>query len=116
MPLGIEVRLGPGHNVLDGDPAHTRKRGTALHSNHPPLSDFTNVGFLYKPQPCLFGQMAGWIRIPLGTEVGLGQGGFALDGYPALPTERGTAAPLATFYRTLLWYGRPSQQLLSSRP
>ena len=28
----------------------------------------------------------------LGTEVGLGPGDIVLDGHPALPTERGTAA------------------------
>ena len=39
------------------------------------------------------GQTAGWIRIPLGTEVGLGPDDIALDGDPAPTTERGTAAP-----------------------
>jgi len=29
MPLGTEVGLGPGHIVLDGDPASPRKMGTA---------------------------------------------------------------------------------------
>jgi len=28
-PLGKEVHLGPGHIVLDGDPAPPSKRGTA---------------------------------------------------------------------------------------
>jgi len=38
--------------------------------------------------------MAGWIKMPLGTEVGLGSGYVVLDGDPApLPMERGTAAP-----------------------
>jgi len=37
MPLGImEVGLGPGHIVLDGDPAPP-KRGTA-HANFRPMS------------------------------------------------------------------------------
>jgi len=31
--------------------------------------------------------------MPLGTEVGLGLGDIELEGDPALPTERGTAAP-----------------------
>jgi len=31
--------------------------------------------------------------MPLGMEVGLGPGGIVLDGDPAPPTERGTAAP-----------------------
>jgi len=29
MKLGIEVGLGPGHIVLDGDPAPLHQRGTA---------------------------------------------------------------------------------------
>ena len=33
------------------------------------------------------GQMAGWIKMPLDTEVGLGSGSIVLDGDP---TERGT--------------------------
>jgi len=33
------------------------------------------------------------IKMPLGMEVGIGPGDFALDGDPAFPTERGTAAP-----------------------
>jgi len=36
------------------------------------------------------GQTAGCIRIPLGTEVGLGQGNIVLDGDPA-PPKRGRA-------------------------
>jgi len=31
--------------------------------------------------------------MPLGVEVGLGPGDFVLDGDPAPPMERGTAAP-----------------------
>jgi len=42
-----------------------------------------------------FGQTAGWIRIPLGMEVGLSPVDIVLDGDwgPRSPTERGTAAP-----------------------
>ena len=29
MTLGMQVGLGPGHIVLDGDPAHPPQRGTA---------------------------------------------------------------------------------------
>jgi len=29
MPLGVEIGLGPGHIVLDGDPAPLPKKGTA---------------------------------------------------------------------------------------
>jgi len=38
-------------------------------------------------------QTVGWIRMPLGVEVGLDQGHVVLDGDPESPTERGTAAP-----------------------
>ena len=59
MPLGMEVGLGPGDFVLDGDPAPLSKnRGTAA----------PNFWLVY----C--GQTAGWIKVPLGTEVGLGPG------------------------------------------
>jgi len=49
------------------------------------------------------GETARWIRIPLGTEVGLAPGDIALDGDPA-----------PTFRLTLLWHGRPSQPLMRS--
>ena len=34
--------------------------------------------------------MVGWIKIPLGMEVGLGSGDIVLDEDPATPMERGT--------------------------
>jgi len=38
------------------------------------------------------GQTVGWIKMPLGTELGLCPGHIVLDGDPASPpTERGTA-------------------------
>jgi len=39
----------------------------------------------------------GWIKMPLGTEVGLGPGDSVLDGDPAPPTKRCTAAPTPYF-------------------
>jgi len=60
-------------------------------------------------------QTVGWIKMPLGTEVGLGPGDTVLDGNPAPPAERGTAPP-QLFGPCLLWpNGHPYQQLLSSR-
>jgi len=44
------------------------------------------------------GQTAGWIKMPLGTEVCLGPGDTVLDGDPSPPAERGTAAPLFSAY------------------
>jgi len=67
MKLGMQVGLGLGHIVLDGDPAP-----------HPQFSAHICCG-----------QMAGWIKMPLGVEVGLSPGDFVLDGDPALAPKRG---------------------------
>jgi len=55
MPLGMEVGLGPGHTVLDKGTA-PRKRGAATE---------------FVAHVCC-GQTAGWIKMSLGTKVGLG--------------------------------------------
>jgi len=47
MTLGMELGLGPGHIVLDGDPAPQ-----------------------FSAHVCC-GQTAGWIKVPLGSEVDL---------------------------------------------
>jgi len=65
----LEVGLGPGHIVLDGDPAPPPK-------GHSPK--FWNSG-----------QTAGWIKMPLGTDVGLSPGDIVLDGDPASPPLKG---------------------------
>jgi len=39
------------------------------------------------------GQTAGWIKMPLGTEVGLGPGDIVLDAVPLSSRERGTEPP-----------------------
>jgi len=56
------------------------------------------------------GQTVGWIKIPLGTEVGVGPGHIVLDGDTAPPTERGTTASLPPLFGPcLLWpNGRPT--------
>jgi len=57
------------------------------------------------------GQTAGWIKMPFGTEVGLGPGHMVLDGDRAPPKE----AQPPMFIPCLLWQnGRPSQLLLST--
>ena len=58
MALGMEVGLGPGHIVLDGDPAPLPKKGT-----EPPFSAHFYCD-----------QTAGCMKMPLGMEVGLGPG------------------------------------------
>jgi len=70
----MDMGLGPGHIVLDGDPAPPPQKKGA----QPPFSAHVYCG-----------QMAGWIKMPLGTEVRLGPGDIVLDGDPAPPTQKG---------------------------
>ena len=71
MKLGKQVGLGPGHIVLDGDPAPLPKKGGSPQ--------------FYAHVYC--GQTAGWITMPLGTAVGLGPGDIVLGGDPAPPPK-----------------------------
>ena len=104
MKLGMQVGLGPGHMVLDRDPAPPPLKG---HS--PPIFG----PYLLRPNGCMDqdatwygdrpwprrlcvrwgppgappqfsallyrGQTAGWIKMVLGMEVGLSPGDFVLD-------------------------------------
>jgi len=92
MPLGMEVGLGSGDFVFDGDPAPSRKRQT----QHP--TQF--LAHVY----CV--QMAGWMNrpTPLVTEVDLDTDYILLYAVPAV-RERGTAAP--SFRPCLLWPRSP---------
>jgi len=65
----MEVGLGPGHIVLNGDTAPVPQKGT-----EPPIFG-----------PCLlWSKRLGWIKTPLGKEVDIGPGYFVLDGFPAI--------------------------------
>jgi len=57
------------------------------------------------------GQMAGWMKTPLGTEVDLGPGHIVLDGVPA--PAKGAHQPLFSAH-VYCGHGRPSWLLLSS--
>jgi len=106
--LGIQAGLGPGHIVLDGDPAPPLPKG------HGPLQFSVHI--------CC-GQMAEWIKMPLGMELGIGPGDFVLDGNPAPPPPKGHS-PHPIFVPYLLrpngcmdqdatWYGaRPQPRRL----
>jgi len=37
--------------------------------------------------------MAGWIKVPLGTQIGLGPGNFVLDGDPTPPQKKEAEPP-----------------------
>jgi len=117
----MEVGLGPGHIVLDGDTASPpQKRCTAPQFSAHVYCGQTarwikmllgmeiglgpgHIVLDWDPAPqkgghsptfsvhICCGQTAGWIKMPLGTEVGLGPGHIVLDGDPAPPPQRGTA-------------------------
>ena len=87
MKLGMQVGFGPGNIVLDGDPAPPTERGTAarhfrnLRAQALPAS-IQSAAHVY----C--NRTAGWIKMPFGTEVGLGLGHIALDADPPSPQKR----------------------------
>ena len=62
---GMEIGLSPGNFVLDGDLAPLEKKST------PTTTQF--LAHVY----C--GQMAGWMKTPLGMVVDLGPGHIVLD-------------------------------------
>ena len=70
MPLDTEIGLGPGHIVLDGDPAPLPKKG--------------GTASQFSAHVC-FGQRARWMKVPLGVEVDLGPSNIVLDSDPAPP-------------------------------
>jgi len=65
MKLGMEVGLGTGHIVLDGDQAPSPPKGHSLPQ--------------FSVHVCC-GQTAAWIKMPHGREVGLGSGDTVLEG------------------------------------
>jgi len=73
MPLGMEVGLGPGDFVSDGDPAALPKKGRS-----PQFSAHVSCG-----------QTAALIKMQLGTEAGLGLRNVVFDGDPAPPPLKG---------------------------
>ena len=80
LVLGMEVGLGPGDFVLDGDPASPPQKGA-----EPPPQ--------FSAHFCC-GQTAGWIKMALDMELGLGPGDFVLDGDPAARSpKRGAVSP-----------------------
>ena len=82
----MEVGLGPGDFVLDVDPPTPRKKGTP-----------TSTQFLAH---VYCGQMAGWIKMLLGTEVNVGSGDVVRSGRSS--ALKG-AQPPPIFDSCLLW-------------
>ena len=91
MPLGVELGLGLRDIVFDVDPATPRKKGT------PTTTQF--LAHVY----C--GQMAGWMKTPLGMGVDRGPGHIVLDRVPA--PAKGAQHPPPLFGPCLLWPRSP---------
>ena len=91
MELCTSTVLGPGHIVSDGDPTPPPPKG---HSPH--FSAHIRCG-----------QMAAWIKMSLGMELGLGPGDYVLDGDPAPPPPKGAEPPKFSAHvycgQTALW-------------
>jgi len=106
--LCMEVGLGPGHIVLDGEPAPLRQKGDRAPNFY-----------------CR--QTAGCIKMALGMEVGLGPSHIVLDGDPASLPPKGARAPSPNFgqflslpngwmHQDATWYeGRPHPRRLCVR-
>ena len=129
MALGMEVGLGPGHIVLDGDPGPLPQKG-AEPPNFWPILLWLN-GWMhqdatwYEGRPQLrrlcvrwgpspppqkgrspqfsahvySGQTAVWIKMPLDTEVGLTQ--HCVRWGPSSPSPKGAQPPI--FVQYPLW-------------
>ena len=72
MKHGMQVGLGPGHIVLDGDPAPPPPKG------HRPQ---------FSAHICCC-QMAAWIKMSLGKKLGLDLGDFVLDWDRVAPSPK----------------------------
>jgi len=83
MKLDMRAGLGPGHTVLDGDPAPPPQKG----SRDPQFSAHVSCG-----------QTAGWIKMQLGMEVDLGPGHIVPDGDPATSLKKMGHSPPPNFW------------------
>ena len=97
----MEIGLGPGNFVLDGDPAS------------PPKKEVRGPQF---SADFYCGQTAKCIKMPLGMEVGLGSGHIVLDGDPAPAKEAQPPIfrpclllPNGWMDEDATWYGRRSR-------
>jgi len=92
MKLGMQVGLGPGHIVLDGDVVLDGNPASPPPNRHSPQ---------FLAHICC-DQMAGWIKVSLGMKVDLGPGDFVLYEDPA-PSQKGGRAPSSIFGPCPLW-------------
>jgi len=78
----MQVGLGPGHNVLGGDPAPLPKGAQSPQ---------------FSAHICC-GQMVACVKMSLGMELGLGPGDFVLNGDPAPPPKQWAEHPKFSAY------------------
>jgi len=78
MPLSMDAGLSSEDFVLDGEPVPLRDMGAK------PPQFFAHV---------YCGQTAGWIKMPLGVEVGLGLRHIVFDVDPATPRKKAHPLP-----------------------
>ena len=86
MALGMEMGLGPGHIVLDGNPAPLPKRGRG------PAPQFFAHFYCGQPAVCIK-----WIKMALDTELGLGPDDIVLDGDDPAPLPKKGVEPPPKF-------------------
>jgi len=77
MLLGMEVGLGTGHIVLDGDPASLPPKKGGGGAQNIQFSNYV----------CCGQTAAGWIQMRLGAKVGLCPDHIMLHGDPAHPPK-----------------------------
>jgi len=101
MKLGVQVGLGHGYIVLNGDPAPPPQRGT--------------VPTQFSAHICC-GQMAACVKMPFGMELGLSPGDFVLDGtQPPSKFSADVCYSYCGFVRTLYsryWFVQVQVQVL----
>ena len=90
MKLGMRVGLGAALATL-----------CYMGTQPPPPKGHCTAPTQFSAHIC-YGQMAAWIKMPLGMELGLSPGDFVLDGDPA-PSPKGCGAPFSIFGPFLLW-------------
>jgi len=103
MPFSTQVSLGPGHTVLDADPAPSQNG----------LSSPQFSAHVLWPNGWI-----GWIKMKLRTEVGLGPGHIVFDGDPAPSPQKAQPTnfrPMSVVAKRLdgsrchlVWRPRPS--------
>jgi len=93
-PMSIVAkRLGDQDGIWHGGGPRSRPHCARLGSSSPPLPTKKGQSPLISAH-VYYSQTAEWIKMSLGTEVRLGPGDIVLDGDPAPPSDRGTAALL----------------------